>query len=311
MEKILQIDNLQKSFRSNWTFKQKIALKNVNLSVNKGDVFGFLGQNGAGKTTTIKCILGFIREYRGHIFFNGEIINSTSLNNQIGYLPELPYFYDYLSVKETMYFFASLYGISANKQKTLIEQTIENLELKEHYKKAVSKLSKGLKQKLGFAQAILNSPKLLILDEPFSGLDPLARSHLKTLMHTLNQGGTTIFMSSHILSDVEEICNRVCILKSGEVKSCFYLNDIPDMENKCYEIVFSAKNAQLDSLKFKNSPKKINDTTYQLSYDCYQDAELAVHQIIHAKMEIMKFAPLHTKLEEIYIKINKEPNENF
>ncbi len=305
MEKILIIENLEKSFRHDWTFQLRPALKKINLEVNKAEIFGFLGQNGAGKTTTIKCLLGLIRNYRGKIYINGKLKTSSSLNEDIGYLPELPYFYEHLSVFETLEFFSSLYGIKKSQQKVLIKEHLDQIGLSDQAKKSVSKLSKGQKQKLGFAQAILNQPSLLILDEPFSGLDPIARAQMREWILKINKTGTSVFMSSHILSDIEEICNRVCILKKGEVKSSFSMQNIPQDLEKKYELRFLASTEALKKLSFQAQIKNLNDQVYSAIFSEYQPAEMALHEVLHARQEIIKFSPLHSKLEDIYLSINQ------
>lgn len=305
MEKILLIDNLEKSFRHDWTFQLKPALKKINLEVNKAEIFGFLGQNGAGKTTTIKCILGLIRNYTGKIFINGKLRTPSSLNLDIGYLPELPYFYEHLSVIETLEFFSSLYGIKKSKQKIQIKEYLDQVGLSEHAKKPVSKLSKGLKQKLGFAQAILNQPSLLILDEPFSGLDPIARAQMREWILNINKTGTSVFMSSHILSDVEEICQRVCILKRGEVKSCFSMENISENTTKKYELSFLSTTDALTKFSFQSQAKNLNDQVFSAIFSNYDSAEMALHEVLHARQRIIKFSPIHSKLEDIYLEINQ------
>lgn len=305
MENILLIENLEKSFRHDWTFQRKSALNKINLEVNKAEIFGFLGQNGAGKTTTIKCLLGLIRNYSGKIFINGKLKTPASLNEDIGYLPELPYFYEHLSVTETLEFFSSLYGIKTSKQKVLIKEYLDQVGLSEHAKKPVSKLSKGLKQKLGFAQAILNKPSLLILDEPFSGLDPIARAQMREWILNINKAGTSVFMSSHILSDVEEICNRVCILKKGEVKSSFSMQNIPQNIEKKYELRFIASSEALNKLSFQAQAKNLSEQIFSVVFSSYDTAETALHEVLHARQEVIKFSPLNSKLEDIYLAINQ------
>lgn len=305
MEKILVIDNLEKSFRHDWTFQPKPALRKVNLEVNKAEIFGFLGQNGAGKTTTIKCLLGLIRNYKGEIFLNGKLKTSTGLNDDIGYLPELPYFYEHLSVTETLEFFSTLYGLNKKKSKAIIPEMLSKVGLTEHSKKSVSKLSKGLKQKLGFAQAIINNPSLLILDEPFSGLDPIARAQMRELILSLNKSGTTVFMSSHILSDVEEICNRVCILKNGQVKSSFSMDEIPQATKKSYELCFKANPDSLNKLSFKSQVKNLKDLSYSVVFDNYESSKQAIQELIQSSLEVLKFKPLNSNLEDVYLDINK------
>lgn len=214
---ILELINFNKSFRSHWTYVQKPAVTDVNLEIFPGEAFGYIGHNGAGKTTTIKCILGLIRPSSGIIKFSGAKINAAE-KKKIGYLPEQPYFYDHLSVRETLLFLGGLHGFRGHILEEKVDSTLSQVKLDHRANSAVRTLSKGLQQRLGFAQAILNDPALLILDEPFSGLDPIGRREIRDEIISLHKRGTTIFMSSHILSDVEDICDRVAIMARGKLK---------------------------------------------------------------------------------------------
>ena len=209
---LLELHDLSKSFRSHWTFRSIPAVQNVSLRVEAGEAFGFLGHNGAGKTTTIKCIIGLIHKTSGAILLNGTPLTGSSQRRSLGYLPEHPYFYDHLTVEETLHFFAALHGFSGADRRRRVDEVLEMVHLGNRRKSSVRALSKGLQQRVGLAQAIINRPKLLLLDEPFSGLDPLGRIEVRNLVLTLRKEGTTIFMSSHILSDVQDICDRVAIM---------------------------------------------------------------------------------------------------
>ncbi|MCL4147097.1 UNVERIFIED_CONTAM: hypothetical protein GTU68_012355 [Idotea baltica] len=224
-EIILEIKELTKYYRSYWTFSRLPAVNDVSLKVSKGSVYGFLGRNGAGKTTTIKCILGLIHKNSGSVLFDSEELISADQRSRIGYLPEQPYFYEHLSVLETLRFFAGLFGYSPKETKRRVERALHLVNLESRSKQRVRTLSKGLQQRLGVGQAILNSPELLILDEPFSGLDPVGRREMRDLFELLKQEGSTLFMSSHILSDIENLCTDIAIMESGTVKTTLDLSD--------------------------------------------------------------------------------------
>ena len=226
---ILEIKNLSKTFRSHWVYKAIKAVEDVSLSIERGESFGFLGSNGAGKTTTIKCILGLIKKTNGSILFNGQELETPAQRSKLGFLPEQPYFYEHLSVFETLDFFARLHNIESSKRKTKVMDTLALVGLSDREETNVRALSKGLQQRLGFAQAIINDPELLLLDEPFSGLDPIGRRDIRKIINELHAGGVTIFMSSHILPDVENVCDRVSIMKDGSIKKIFNISDIPEL----------------------------------------------------------------------------------
>jgi len=224
---LLTVKNLKKSFRSDLLRTKKEVLKDVSFEIQEGDLFGFLGHNGAGKTTTIKIILDLIRKDAGEVIYAGRPLASASQREAFGYLPELPYFYDHLTIQETIDYLSAL-ALPSEKSavvKKRAEQSLELVGLTDRRAHKVKSLSKGLQQRLGLAQAIVNKPKLLLLDEPFSGLDPSGRAEFRTIIQDLNSSGTTILISSHILSDVQELCNRVSIMVQGEIKRSFALEE--------------------------------------------------------------------------------------
>lgn len=202
---MLQIQNLSKQIG-----KKKI-LKNVSLDVKKGETFGFLGPNGAGKTTLVKILLGLMRPSDGEI-------NLSCEKNKIGYLPEYPYFYDYLTGRELLLFSGKVFEMKEEEINSKIEELSQKLNLSfEDLDRKVKDYSKGMKQRLGFMQALINSPDLIFLDEPFSGLDPIGRKLIRDLISELKKEGKTIFFNSHILSDIENLCDRIGIIHRGEI----------------------------------------------------------------------------------------------
>lgn len=223
---VLDVSGISYSYMSDWLLKKMPVLKEVTFSVRQGESFGFLGPNGAGKTTTIKCILDLIRPSEGSISINGIPNANPDSRKIVGYLPEQPYFYDHLTAYELVEMFAVLAGVPRRRLKAAVNESLErvNVAFKSHA--SLRSLSKGLLQRVGMAQAIVAKPKLLILDEPFSGLDPLGRKEFRELFRTLKDEGTTIMMSSHILSDVEFLCDRASILIQGEIKTIFDLREL-------------------------------------------------------------------------------------
>ena len=313
MEKpILKIDGLVKTFRSHWTFRPIEAVRDVSLEVRHGESFGFLGHNGAGKTTTIKCIVGLIHTTRGKIFLEGEELRRDQQRSLIGYLPEQPYFYDHLSVYETLELFASLHGMRGKARSARVEQTLEMVHLADRKKSSVGALSKGLQQRLGLAQAILNEPKLLLLDEPFSGLDPIGRVEVRELILGLQRKGTTIFMSSHILSDVEDICTRVAILAKGEMKSTFELSDVPKLFGEAYELGFCGIDTESELCKrllAEAISRRCKDTAagdaHVLRFSDYDLAHRAMLDVSAAGAQITEFQNVGLSLEDIFVNITE------
>lgn len=313
---ILKIEGLSKTFRSHWVYKPIRALRDVSLEIERGESFGFLGSNGAGKTTTIKCILGLINKTKGEIFFNGKKLSATTKHPGIGFLPEQPYFYEHLSVFETLDFFARLYGIKGAERKKRVLTTLERVGLATRAKTNVRALSKGLQQRLGFAQAIINQPELLLLDEPFSGLDPIGRKELREMIGEMHESGATIFMSSHILPDVEDLCDRISIMKNGSIRKIFRLTDIPNMFGETYAItvrdlentsnIFSTLSKAASSVSIR---KHSVNTRPCFHFDKYEAALRALEIIVAEKKQLYSFESIRANLEQIFVQVTSESNE--
>ena len=214
----ISIQNLSKTYRGKRGAKVN-ALKDLTLQVEKGEIFGFLGPNGAGKSTTIKTLMGLIRPSSGNASIMGKEIASTEARRHVGFLPENPAFYDYLSAEEYLAFVGRTFGMNAAVMKEKIESVLKRLELWNARKRPMRGYSKGMVQRLGIAQVLVHDPQVYILDEPMSGLDPLGRSLVKEIIKELKEAGKTVFFSTHIISDVELVCDRVGILVGGHLKT--------------------------------------------------------------------------------------------
>jgi ABC-2 type transport system ATP-binding protein len=219
MEPILKTDQL----RVEYPLRQrgqppKVALRGLNLSVRGGEVFGFLGPNGAGKTTTMNVLLGFVQPTSGAAYLFGVDVRQPIARQRIGYLPELTYYYKFLTAEEILRFYAKIFGISRAEADKRIDALIKLVELEHASKRPLKSYSKGMQQRVGLAQALINNPDLLILDEPTSGLDPLGRMKVRQIIQRLKDEGKTVFFSSHELGEVETICDRVALIHQGELK---------------------------------------------------------------------------------------------
>ncbi len=193
------------------------GLDGLDLSVEPGEVFGYIGANGSGKTTTIKALLALIRPTRGEAFLLGESSRRPSSRREVGFLPEAPYFYEYLTGRETVDFYARLSGVARDERYARTAEVIERMGLSFAAERPVRTYSRGMRQRLGLAQAIVHRPRLVILDAPMAGLDPLGRRDVRFLIQELAREGTTVFFSSHILSDVEALCDRVGVIAGGKL----------------------------------------------------------------------------------------------
>lgn len=217
MTTILETKQLTKYFRNQWTFRRIYTLNGLNLAIEEGEIFGLIGHNGAGKTTTFKLLLGLLRPSHGTVTFCGAPLHSAA-RGAIGFLPEQPYFYDHLTVEETLDFYARLHGLRGAVRRQRVAEVLDQVQLTAKRRASLRTLSKGMLQRLGVAQAIVNRPRLVILDEPMSGLDPAGRFHIRELIQALQNDGATVIFSSHVLPDTEALCDRVGILAQGRLR---------------------------------------------------------------------------------------------
>jgi len=227
MNPILKTDNLQVEYRSRDLGQGgKLALKGLDLSVNQGEVFGFLGPNGAGKTTTMNVLLGFVNATGGSAYLFGVDVRQPIARQRIGYLPELTYYYKFLTAEELLRFYGKIFQVPRPDMDRRIDEVIKLVELEHCRKRQIRTYSKGMQQRVGLAQALINDPDLLILDEPTSGLDPIGRMKVREIIQRLKNEGKTVFFSSHELGEVETVCDRVAILNQGELKVEGRVNDL-------------------------------------------------------------------------------------
>src|SRR6476661_2905424 len=225
---VIEITNLTKDYEVGFWRKRKVrALDGLSLSVDSGQIFGFLGANGAGKTTTLKLLMRLIFPTGGNARILGHEIADVSMHSRIGYLPENPYFYDYLTALEFLNFCGQIFGSSKLARNQRSKQLLKRVRLDESkWNTQLRKFSKGMLQRVGLAQALVNDPEVIFLDEPMSGLDPIGRRQVRDLIAALKQEGKTVFMCSHILSDIEVLCDRVAILRGGRLSQVGYLDDL-------------------------------------------------------------------------------------
>src|SRR5215203_3211556 len=225
---VIEITNLTKDYEIGFWRKRKVrALDGLTLSIDHGQIFGFLGANGAGKTTTLKLLMRLIFPTTGSARILGHDIQDVSMHQHIGYLPENPYFYDYLTAREFLEYCAEIFGLRAAERKKRAAELLARVKLDEkRWDTQLRKFSKGMLQRVGLAQSLVNDPEIVFLDEPMSGLDPVGRREVRDLIAALRDSGKTVFMCSHILSDIEVLCDRVAILKKGKLAHIGRLNDL-------------------------------------------------------------------------------------
>jgi len=231
-------EGLTKTFRSNWPGKPPVTVvRDLNLTVNREEVFGFLGPNGSGKTTTMKMLLGLTQPTKGKVELLGRPASEVSIRQQIGFLPEAPYFYTYLTAEEGLLFYGRLAGLSGHGLDRRVEELLEMVGLMEARHRQLGKFSKGMLQRVGLAQALIHDPTLVILDEPMSGLDPIGRKEVRDLIMHLRKQGKTVFFSTHIIPDVEMLCDRVGIIAGGRLLASGRVDELVEGRTKTVEVV--------------------------------------------------------------------------
>ena len=240
----IEIQGLEKSYKTGF-FKNKLkqGLKPLTLSVEEGEVFGCLGPNGAGKTTTLKLLLGLVFPSGGTARILGCELTDIEVKRDIGFLPEQPYFYDHLTPLELLDYYARLSGVDSHERRKKVDKALARVGMTDSGKTQLRKFSKGMLQRVGLAQAIVHDPKLVLLDEPMSGLDPIGRREIRDLVQELNEEGKTIFFSTHILSDAETLCDRVAVLDKGELKGVGVVADLLREVSGDVEVIWNGAQA--------------------------------------------------------------------
>ncbi len=300
---IIEFKNLVKDFRLGFFRRRVEVVKGLTLSVQKGEIFGFLGPNGAGKTTSIKVLMGLIEATSGEAKLFGLPANNVQAKARVGFLPEHPYFYEYLTGFEFLNFYARLFNIPRSKRIARVERLLELVGLSHAQDVHLRKYSKGMIQRIGIAQSLLNDPDLVILDEPMSGLDPIGRKDVRDIIFSLKEQGKTVFFSSHILQDVEMICDRVAILNRGKLLKVGNLSELlGQVENQQVELSLSSLSprlrAELESLPFKNLPSSADRLVLILP-----KAELdgIIQKIIQDNASIESIIPIKGTLEDLFV----------
>ncbi len=311
MKYIIEIENLTKDYEVGFWKKKKVrALDDLTLNVESGQIFGFLGGNGAGKTTTIKILMSLIFPTNGSAKILGSDISDVRMRARIGYCPENPYFYDYLTARELMMYFGELFGFDKIKSKQKTEELLTKVGLEEKsWDKQLRKFSKGMLQRTGLAQSLINDPEIVFMDEPMSGLDPIGRREIRELIAGLREKGTTIFMSTHILSDIEALCDNVAIMRKGKLSATGKLDDLlmAQGEKQGFEIsikgisadILNQTLADIHNIEIFSKPNGVN---IQVSDE--SEIELILEKTRKTGGKLVSIQPVKQSLEELFIKTN-------
>lgn len=303
---VVEINNLTKDYEIGFWRKRKVrALDGLSLTVDGGQILGFLGANGAGKTTTLKLLMRLIFPTSGSARILGHDIQDVSMHQRIGYLPENPYFYDYLTAREFLDYCGQLFGHDAATRRKRAKDLLARVKLDEkRWDTQLRKFSKGMLQRVGLAQSIINDPEIVFLDEPMSGLDPIGRREVRDLIASLRQEGKTVFMCSHILSDIEILCDRVAILRGGKLAHVGRLDELSERAaHHTVEVIASGVSleslaSELPSSEFALSATAIG-LRVQVPDQTYVDRVLAA--LRKTGGTLVSVQPVKQSLEELFV----------
>jgi ABC-2 type transport system ATP-binding protein len=302
---VIEITNLTKDYEVGFLRKRKVrALDGLSLSIDQGEIFGFLGANGAGKTTTLKLLMRLIFPTTGSARILGHDIQDVQMHQRIGYLPENPYFYDYLTGREFLEYCAEIFGLPSAERKKRAADLLSRVGLDEkRWDTQLRKFSKGMLQRVGLAQSLVNDPEIVFLDEPMSGLDPVGRREVRDLIAGLRDEGKTVFMCSHILSDIEVLCDRVAILKKGSLAQVGYLDELRRTTEGPNRMEVMATGADAGALRQHLSGSQITPTPGGLRIEISSEDEIerVLAALRNAGGKIVSIQPIKQSLEELFL----------
>ena len=301
----IRTERLTKDFSIGfWRPRPYRALDGLNLEVAAGETFGFLGPNGAGKTTTLKLLMQLIYPTSGHAEILGRPVGDIAVKQRIGYLPESPYFYDYLTAEELLDYFATLFGYDRAERRRRVSALLDQVGIAGERRLPLRKFSKGMVQRVGIAQALINDPEVVFLDEPMSGLDPLGRREVRNLILSLRDRGCTVFFSSHVLSDAEALCNRVAVLARGRLVASGQISDLQAFEVRGWELIVSGLTAE--SLERHRARVRqvtpLGEQRYSLELPLEPAPELLLRDLISGGAQLVSLNPIRDTLEDFFVK---------
>ena len=301
---IIEVQNLTKDYEVGFARKRKVrALDGLSLTVEAGHIFGFLGANGAGKTTTLKLLMRLIFPTAGTARILDRDISDVSMRARIGYLPENPYFYDYLTAREFIDYCGQLFSFDKSIRARRTDEVLTRVNLdKKSWDRQLRKFSKGMLQRVGMAQALVNDPEIVFLDEPMSGLDPVGRREFRDLIASLNGEGKTVFMCSHILSDIEVLCDSIAILKGGKLAHAGTLDELRAAEANAIEII--ASGADADRLKSQLKIQAEVTTTpsgLRIAVGDEKDVDAVIAALRSVNGKLVAVNPVKQSLEELFL----------
>ena len=305
MPPAIQVEELTKDYAVGfWRKRPYRALDRLTLRIDTGEVFGFLGPNGAGKTTTLKLLMQLIFPSSGRAEILGRPVGDVATRRRIGYLPENPYFYDYLSGEELLSYFAELFGYSGADRQRRVSTLLDKVGIGPERRLQLRKYSKGMVQRVGIAQALINDPEVIFLDEPMSGLDPLGRRDIRSLILELRDQGRTIFFSSHILADAEALCSRVAVVAGGRLAASGVLSDMLAFEVRGWELVVSDLTPEVLN-RITPAPRRVTPISagrYALELSLEQPPERVLAELVATGAHLVSLNPVRDTLEDFFVR---------
>ena len=306
---IVEVKDLHKVYRVGIRRKKFVGVKGVSFEVYPGEIFGIVGPNGAGKTSTIKILTGLMKPTSGYARMFGEPVDDIESRRRLGYLPEGPYFYEHLEAPELLRYYGQLHGLDSATMDKRIPELIARVGLSHATDRPLKKFSKGMRQRAGLAQALINNPELVILDEPQSGLDPVGRKEVRDLIFELKQQGKTVIFSSHILPDVEAVCDRVALFHKGEIKEIGSLDELMSRRTKGFEVITSGlKEDDLRQLTGLQHTAQRGEL-WELEFGADLDMAQAINEIVKSGGNIQSIRPLRDNLEQVFLRDTTDEEE--
>ena len=299
---IVRVDDLVKDVRPGFGLRKKRVLDGISFRVREREIFGFIGPNGAGKTTTLKVLMGLIRATSGKASILGHDVSETTFRRQIGFLPEQPYFYDYLTGREILRFYAKLSGVSRGCRERRVTQLLELAGLSAEGNTRLRSYSKGMLQRIGIAQALVHDPQVVFLDEPMSGLDPVGRKEVRDIILRLRAEGKTVFMSTHILSDVEMLCDRVAIIVNGRIHYEGAIDEFLDAGEPEADLVFANLPAETATSLEERFEARLRGHGERIELRIAEkNSSEALRVALDAGADVISVTPYRVSLESIFL----------
>lgn len=302
-ECVVRVERLRKVFVSPWRRKKTVAVNDVSFEVQAGEVFGFLGPNGAGKTTTLKMLMGLLHPSAGQATVLGYPAGAQAAKSKVGYLPENPYFYDYLSAREFLHMVGRLYSMSGAQRASRVETLLERVGLGMAKTRAMRSYSKGMLQRVGLAQALMSEPTLVVLDEPMSGLDPVGRREVRDLIEELRHAGHTVIFCTHILADAEQLCDRVAIIVKGSLRQIGTMDEMLGKSVHRVDLQFRLNEELPEELKplLSTTPKRSGEIWMGASPGQAEATQLCA-KVVAKGGQVLSMVPHRQTLEEVFVR---------